>query len=136
MSAREREAGPSPAGDAGVAVDLKNLFSGQQFSFLPQQDGESPVAENGEQCISTMREVNGCGEQEEVQGRFFFHWCTPELSNRHDHSFHSKKSREEMERGWPEQRAAVKSMLRKSHRHTTQLAKHKIRSQTAAKLMS
>ena len=115
-----------------VTVNLKSLFSGQQFSFLPEEDGENVEFE----CLGSpgphvRREI---ARQEGTQKPFFFHWSTSRLSNREECSFCSGKSRQELERRWSEQRQAIKSMLRKSHRQATQ--RHKHRPQTAMKFVS
>ena len=112
--------------EGAVAVDLKSLFSGQQFSFLPEEDRERHV-----EVPSSPHTIEATGQQEDPKTLFFFHWSTPSLSNREETLFTSQKTREELERGWSEQRAAMKSMLRKSHRQASH--RHK---QTPVKFMS
>ena len=114
-----------------VAVDLKSLFLGQQFSFLREEEEDRQGVGQQAERASSPHSSEEVGHQEESRTPFFFHWDAPNLSNRGETSFTSKRSREEQERAWPEQRTAMKSMLRKSHRQATQ--RHKGRLQTTVK---
>ena len=100
-------------------ADLKTLFSGKQFTFLEEEKCETfREKEDSEKVIEdyTNQEEQAVGERGEPLS-FFFHWSRPDKANRLHYSFHSSKSREEMERVWPEQRSAMKQLLRQSHRH-------------------
>ena len=111
-------------------VDLRSLFSGQQFSFLEgEKEGLEEPAESDSGSRTTTSQAEPCvnsvsveAQQRETQSLFFFHWSNPELSNRHDHSFHTSRAREELERGWPEKRSAMKQLIRHSHRHAVRTA--------------
>lgn len=99
-----------------AGLDLKSLFSGEQFKFLGIEGEETSKKRNlltsgKQEKTSTSQTV---GDPKKIQKNFFFHWTTP---NRLDCSFHSNKDKEEIERLWPEQRSTMKRFLRQSHRH-------------------
>lgn len=106
-------------GDVGVQ-DLKGLFSGQQHSFLAgsSEDAGEYSGTNASQ-VESHRKVE-VSEDLHESSCFFFHWSKPELANRLEFAFHTSRSKEELERIWPDQRSAMKKLLRHSHRHARQ----------------
>jgi hypothetical protein len=114
-------------------VDLRSLFSGQLFSFLAdgregrEEPGESESGTITSQTGSAANGVSVRAQQGETRSCFFFHWSNSELSNRCDYSFHTSRAREDLERGWPEQRSAMKQLLRQSHRHAVRTSRQKKR---------
>lgn len=108
-------------------MDLKSLFSGQQFSFLAEERetsrksvGEEEEGERADvkELVST---VEGSNEEREC---LFFHWSNPDLTNRPDCAFYSSKQKQELERGWLTKRSAMRQLLRESHRQAVRAARH------------
>lgn len=118
--------------NTGGVRDLKALFSGHQHSFLA--GGSKDIGEYGgfisrqvEPFVkSRMVEVSGDVQEKSY---FFFHWSNPELANRLEYAFHTSRGREELERVWPDQRSAMKKLLRHSHRHALKTARQRKRTQ-------
>ena len=130
-----------------VTEDLSYLFSGHQFSFLPQSDekeGENGGEEGGlgeelekapkMHSPDNMADRSQGGNESAEQARtlFFFHWGDPVLANRLDHSFHQTRSQRQLEQNWPARRLAAKQLLRHSHKHALRHAAQRRR--TAAQV--
>lgn len=100
-------------------LDLKGLFSGQQFSFLAEkrEASQEPKKEEEEEERSGAGEAaaGGVGTSDKRE-LFFFHWCNTDLANRLDCSYHSSRGREQLEQGWLKQRSDMRQLLRQSHR--------------------
>lgn len=118
--------------NAGGSRDLKGLFPGRQYSFLAGESKEigeygGLISRQVEPFVkSRMVEVSGDVQEKSY---FFFHWSNPELANRLEYSFHVSRGREELERVWPDQRSAMKKLLRHSHRHALKTARQRKRTQ-------
>ena len=112
-------------------VDLRSLFSGQHFSFLADEKeshkklDEGNSGTNTSQTKSDATSVSVRERQGKKRSCFFFHWSNPQLSNRCDSAFYSSRTWEELERSWPEQRSAMKQLLRQSHRHAVRTARQR-----------
>ena len=111
-------------------VDLKSLFSGQQFSFLTgeasqeEEGGEGEGEGEGEERADVGEAVTDGVESSDKRELFFFHWCDTDLANREDCSFSSSRQREEVERNWRTQRSAMRQLLRQSHRQAVRATRH------------
>ena len=138
---------PGPKSNPHVTENLSHLFSGQQFSFLPQRDekeGEKTenVSSQKKYCrshssisdpdITTEGKLKDCeGSSNQPRTLFFFHWEDPQLANRQDISFHATKSREQLQQKWPFHRSAIKQLLRHSHKHALRYAAQRKRTAVA-----